>query len=210
MPDSRKRKPDYYYYKAKEEGYKSRASFKIKQMHEKFHLFKKGQLIIDLCGAPGGWAQVAKEFIGNNGRVIVLDLNHVNVEGVESHACDITDPETMPFLLERIAPRTTVDLVLADCAPKVSGAWATDQARQVYLAENALKIAVQLQTDVFVTKIFEGRDFNEYREIAKKSYKSVRVYKPKASRKESAETYIIISGYKGPDTLLELEYEDSE
>lgn len=205
MPDSRKRKPDYYYYKAKEEGYKSRASFKIKQMHEKFKLFKKGQLIIDLCGAPGGWAQVAKEYIGNTGRVIVLDLNHVSVAGVESHECDITAEETFPFILERIKPRTNVDLVLADCAPKVSGAWATDQARQVYLAENALILAIKLQAHTFVTKIFEGRDFNEFREIAKKSYHSVRVYKPKASRKESAETYIIISGFKGQDALDEFE-----
>ena len=205
MPEQRKRKPDFYYYKAKEEGYKSRASFKIKQMHEKFHLFKKGQLIIDLCGAPGGWSQVAKEFIGKDGRTIILDLQKVNINGIESHECDITNESTLPFILQEISPRTTVDLVLADCAPKVSGAWATDQARQVYLAENALIIAIKLQANVFVTKIFEGRDFNEFREIAKKSYNSVRVYKPKASRKESAETYIIITGFKGQDALLELE-----
>ena len=205
MPDTRKRKPDYYYYRAKEEGYKSRASFKIKQMHEKFNLFRRGQLIIDLCGAPGGWAQVAKEYIGN-GRVIILDLQRVNLHGIESHECDITSEDTLPFILKEIAPKKTVDLVLADCAPKVSGAWDTDQARQMYLAENALILAIKLQADTFVTKVFEGRDFNEFRENAKKSYTNVRVYKPKASRKESAETYIIISGYKGKDALLE--YED--
>ena len=205
MPEPRKRKPDFYYYKAKEEGYKSRASFKIKQMHEKFHLFKKGQLIIDLCGAPGGWSQVAKEYIGHDGRTIILDLQKVHIDGIESHECDITAETTMPFILEQIAPKTTVDMVLADCAPKVSGAWATDQARQIFLAENALIIAIKLQADIFVTKIFEGRDFNEYRDIARKSYTSVRVYKPKASRKESAETYIIISGYKGQDALREFE-----
>lgn len=205
MPDSRKRKPDYYYYKAKEEGYKSRASFKIKQMHEKFHLFKKGQLVIDLCGAPGGWSQVAKEYIGPTGRTIILDLQRVNINGIESHECDITSDETLPFILKEISPRTNVDLVLADCAPKVSGAWATDQARQMFLAENALRLAIKLQADTFVTKVFEGRDFNEFRELAKKSYESVRVYKPKASRKESAETYVIIQGYKGTDALLEFE-----
>ena len=205
MPDSRKRKPDYYYYKAKEEGYKSRASFKIKQMHEKFSIFKKDQLIIDLCGAPGGWAQVAKEFIGSKGRVIILDLQRVNLQGIESHECDITSENTLPFVLKEISPRTTVDLVLADCAPKVSGAWATDQARQIFLAENALILAIKLQSDTFITKVFEGRDFNEFRENAKKSYTSVRVYKPKASRKESAETYVIMQGFKGQDALLEFE-----
>lgn len=208
MPDPRKRKPDYYYYKAKEEGYKSRASFKIKQMHEKFHLFKKGQLILDLCGAPGGWSQVAKEFIGSNGRTIILDLQKVRINGIESFECDITAETTLPFILKQIAPQTTVDMVLADCAPKVSGAWATDQARQMFLAENALILAIKLKADTFVTKVFEGRDFNEFREIAKKSFESVRVYKPKASRKESAETYVIIHGYKGTDALLE--YEDLE
>ena len=205
MPDSRKRKPDYYYYKAKEEGYKSRASYKIKQMHEKFSIFKMDQLIIDLCGAPGGWAQVAKEFIGTRGRVIILDLQRVNLQGIESHECDITSENTLPFVLKEISPRTTVDLVLADCAPKVSGAWATDQARQIFLAENALILAIKLQSDTFITKVFEGRDFNEFRENAKKSYTSVRVYKPKASRKESAETYVIMQGFKGQDALLEFE-----
>lgn len=206
MPDSRKRKPDYYYYKAKEEGYKSRASFKIKQMHEKFNLFKRDQVIIDLCGAPGGWAQVAKEFIGSKGRIIILDLQHVKLQGIESHECDITSEDTLSFILKEISPKSTVDLVLADCAPKVSGAWATDQARQIFLAENAFILAVKLQADTFVTKVFEGRDFNEFRENAKKSYTSVRVYKPKASRKESAETYVIMQGFKGQDALFE--YED--
>ena len=76
----------------------------------------------------------------------------------------------------------------------------------MFLAENALILAVKLQANTFVTKVFEGRDFNEFRENAKKSYESVRVYKPKASRKESAETYIVISGFKGQEALLE--YED--
>ena len=154
MPDPRKRKPDYYYYKAKEEGYKSRASFKIKQMHEKFHLFKRGQLIIDLCGAPGGWSQVAKEYIGSNGRIIILDLQKVHIDGIESYECDITAETTLPFILKEITPNTTVDMVLADCAPKVSGAWATDQARQMFLAENALILAIKLESDIFVNLHF--------------------------------------------------------
>ena len=83
--------------------------------------------------------------------------------------------------------------------------WATDQARQIFLAENALILAIKLHATTFVTKIFEGRDFNEFRQTAKRSYENVRVYKPKASRKESAETYIVISGYKGQDALLEFE-----
>jgi 23S rRNA (uridine2552-2'-O)-methyltransferase len=174
-------------------------------MHEKFNIFKKGQLILDLCGAPGGWSQVAKEYIGNDGRTIILDLQTVRLEGIDSFVCDITSETTLPMILQEIDPRTTVDMVLADCAPKVSGAWHTDQARQIFLAENALILAIKLHAEIFITKVFEGRDFNEFRANAQKSYSTVRVFKPKASRKESAETYIIISGYKGQDALLELE-----
>jgi len=209
MPEQRKRKPDHYYYKAKEEGYKSRASYKIKQMQEKFNFLKRGQIVIDLCGAPGGWAQVTKEFIGNEGRVMVFDLQLVNnIKGVEGYTVDITSDEIIPFILAKINPKTTVDIVLSDCAPKVSGAWHTDQARQIYLAENALAIAVKLEANVFITKIFEGKDFNEFKINAKKSYSTLRVFKPNASRKESAETYIILTGYLGKDALIEFESED--
>ena len=205
MPDKRKRKPDYYYYKAKDEGYKSRASFKLKQMQEKFRLFKKGQIVIDLCGAPGGWAQVVKEYIGTKGIVIILDIQTVNdIEGVESYEKDITDEDTADYVLDLIQPNSKVDLVISDCAPKVMGAWHTDQARQMFLAENALIIGIKLQADIVICKVFEGRGFNELREIGKKSYQKVRVYKPKASRKESAETYVLFSEYKGDNALDEL------
>lgn len=205
MPDKRKRKPDYYYYKAKEEGYKSRASYKIKQMDEKFKIFKKGQVVIDLCGAPGGWAQVIKEKIGNNGKVIIIDIQAVHLDGVESYEQDITSEKIIPFIREKVK-QETVDIVASDCAPKVIGAWHTDQARQIYLAETALKIGIQLSAQTVICKVFEGKGFNELREIGKLSYLSVRVFKPKASRKQSAETYVIFSKFKGKDALDELIY----
>ena len=203
MPDKRKRKPDYYYYKAKEDGYKSRASYKIKQMHEKFKLFKHGQIVIDLCGAPGGWAQVAKEYIGSKGRIILLDIQGVHdIDGVECYEKDITQENTVDFISGLVSEK--VDIVMSDCAPKVIGAWHTDQARQIFLAETALIIGIKLKASIVICKVFEGRGFNELRETAKKSYNSVRVFKPKASRKQSAETYVIFSKYKGPEALHDL------
>lgn len=205
MPDKRKRKPDYYYYKAKEEGYKSRASYKLIQMQEKFKIFKRGQVVVDLCGAPGGWAQVVKSCVGSKGRVIILDLQSVTgVDEVESYEKDITDEDTVDFILELLDDKENVDLVISDCAPKVIGAWHTDQARQIFLAENALIIGIKLGAKTVICKVFEGKGFNKLRETAKKSYSKVRVYKPQASRKHSAETYVLFSNFKGKDALHDL------
>ena len=210
MPDNRKRKPDYYYYKAKEEGYKSRASYKLIQMQEKFKIFKKGQVVIDLCGAPGGWAQVAKSYVGSKGKIILLDIQPVSdLKGVETYEKDITHTDTANFILDQLDVEKRVDIVMSDCAPKVIGAWHTDQARQIYLAENALIIGIKLCAKVVICKVFEGHGFIELQNIAKKSYSKVRVYKPKASRKQSAETYVLFSNYRGPDALEDLiDYED--
>lgn len=205
MPDPRKRKPDYYYFKAKEEGFKSRASYKLLQMHEKFRLFKRGQIIVDLCGAPGGWAQVAQSKIGSRGRVLLLDIQDVmDLEGVECYQKDITENDTAEFISELLNEGEHVDIVLSDCAPKVIGAWHTDQARQMFLAENALILGIKLEANIVVCKVFEGVGFNEFRNAGKKSYTSTRVYKPKASRKQSAETYILFKNYKSNDGLEDL------
>lgn len=212
MTDTRKRKPDFYYYKAKEEGYKSRASYKLIQMHEKFKIFKKGQIVIDLCGAPGGWAQVATEYIGNKGQVIILDIQKVaDLDGVISFEKDITEEDTDQFILDLLDSNEKVDIVLSDCAPKVSGAWHTDQARQLYLAENALIIGIKLKAKFVICKVFDGKGFYEFRMSGKKSYKKVKIFKPKASRKESAEIYVLFSEYYSQNALIELiDSEDEE
>lgn len=205
----RRRKPDHYYYKAKKEGYRSRAAFKIQQMDQKFGLFRRGQVVLDLCGAPGGWAQVAKEKVGGNGRIILLDLQSVNnLPEVECFRCDITAEETFDLLQELLGDPPAVDLLLADCAPKVTGAWSTDQARQIFLAENALRLAVRLRASQAVTKVFEGRDFAALQQFARTYYKSVRIYKPKASRSESAEIYLYVGDFRGK-TLAEGDLDDA-
>ena len=189
---NKRRKPDYYYYKAKREGYRSRAVYKIKQIDTKFKLFHPGQTIIDLCGAPGGWAQAARMSIGKSGRVILLDLQNIsNLPNVECYQCDITSEEVIPVLYDALGENHKVDLLMADCSQRVSGAWKTDQARQIYLAETSLKIAVQLQASALVTKVFQGEDFKELQALTSKHYKNVNNYKPKASRSRSAEIYLI-------------------
>jgi len=188
----KRRKLDHYYYKAKKEGYRSRAAYKIKQIDAKFKLFHPGQVIIDLCGAPGGWAQVAQMSIGQNGRVILLDLQNINnLPNVEYYQCDITSEEALQILRDVLGEKLKVDLLLADCSPKVTGAWKTDQARQIYLAKTSFRIAVQLQAFAVVTKVFQGEDLQELRALTSKHYKNVYVYKPKASRSRSAEIYLI-------------------
>jgi 23S rRNA (uridine2552-2'-O)-methyltransferase len=205
MPDTRKRKPDYYYFKAKEEGYKSRASYKLIQMHQKFKLFKRGQIVLDLCGAPGGWAQVAKSYIGPKGRVILLDIQPISdLDDIECYEKDITDEDTSEFVLDLLDENEHVDIVISDCAPKVIGAWHTDQARQIYLAEQALILGIKLKADIVICKVFEGVGFNELRSSGKKSYSKMRVFKPKASRKQSAETYILFKNFIGTDALNDL------
>lgn len=189
---SKRRKPDHYYYKAKKEGYRSRAAYKIQQMDQKFNIFTKGQVVLDLCGAPGSWSQVTRKAVGHTGHVILLDLQNVNLSDVDCYKCDITSDEIIPLLIDVLGISPTVDLLLADCSPKVTGAWDTDQARQIHLAETSIRLAIQLKASTVVTKVFQGRDFQNLRRFVSKYYKNIHIFKPKASRSRSAEMYLVI------------------
>lgn len=190
----RKRGLDSYQKKAKAEGYKSRAAFKIKAIQKKFNIIKKGDVVVDLCGAPGGFSQVINEILGDKGQILLVDI--VNVHGVNAVCMkgDITKESVKVEILEKIKDITNkmiVDVVVADCSPNVSGHWATDHSRQIWLAENVLDIACQLQSKHLICKVFMGEFFDEFTDNVKKKYKNVRYYKPQASRRESAEIYLI-------------------
>ncbi len=199
--EKKKHRRDFYAKKAKKEGYKSRAAYKLQQIQQKFHLFRKGQIVVDFCGAPGGWSQITKNLVGKSGEVILVDLQKVKLNGIHSIKGDITAQTTLEaiqaLLQECLDSPTTeqpkVDIVLADCSPNVSGAWRTDHARQIWLSENALKLALALLTPqgIFVCKVFQGDLFNDFVSTLRQSFLSVRTWKPAASRKESAEIYII-------------------
>ncbi len=195
------RQREFYYREAVREGYRSRASYKLIQIHEKFSIFKPGDLVLDIGAAPGGWSQVASHLVIPNGRVFAVDLDYMEpLDNVLAIQGDLTDPKTHERLKTIIGE--PVDIIISDISPKISGNWSTDHARQIYLSELALKLCVSgflKRGGKFVCKLFMGDLFEDYIANLKKLFHYVYFYKPKASRKSSAETYAIAKGFKkGP------------
>ncbi len=186
---------DGYYKKAKKEGYRSRAVYKLKQLDRKFSIFKDGDKVIDLGAAPGGWSQYAVEQVGG-GNVTAIDLEHMTeIPGVSCYRGDLTEDETV-FRIVNITDG--VNVVLSDMAPKFSGNHDLDQARSAYLASCALEFCMKaLNTGgTLVVKILQGDDFYDYLSELKKHFKDVRCSSPKASRDSSTEMYVIAKGFK--------------
>ncbi|MFX1534934.1 MAG: SAM-dependent methyltransferase [Promethearchaeota archaeon] len=189
------KKPDHYTKKAKREGLKSRAAYKLEQIQRKYRLIQKGDIVIDLCGCPGGWAQIAKRETGKTGLVVLVDLKKVQLNNVLSIVADITKEETYTKILNslnEIKQNTQhVNGVIADCSPNVSGSWTTDHFRQIWLAENALEITKKFSAKYFICKVFQGEGLDDFITEVQEVFTKVRRYKPDASRKASAELYII-------------------
>ncbi|MBI0584584.1 MAG: RlmE family RNA methyltransferase [Methanomassiliicoccus sp.] len=192
------RKRDYYYLKAKQLNYRSRASFKLHQIDERFHIFKEGGSVVDLGAAPGGWLQIAKERVGPKGKVVGVDLQHIDpIEGVRTIRGDMTKPETVEALRSLLDGRA--DVVISDMSPNISGSYSMDHARSVDLCAHALEFARQTLRPggSLVMKIFEGDMINEFLAEVRKDFSSVRLHSPKASRSSSSEIYIVAKGFKG-------------
>ena len=189
------RKEEHYYNKAKEEGYRSRASYKLKQIQNKFDLFDHAKFVLDLGAAPGGWLQVASENIDDyDGLVLGVDLKAIKplfAENVVTIEGDVRDPEVQKEILGFFDGKA--DVILSDMAPDVIGEWDVDQYRQIHLARIALKICDKLLKDDgwFVVKIFQGGEHNLYIQEVRDMFKEVKNFKPDASRKQSAERYIV-------------------
>jgi 23S rRNA (uridine2552-2'-O)-methyltransferase len=197
----RTRQREFYYREAVREGYRSRASYKLIQIHKKFNVFKAGDLVIDVGAAPGGWSQVASHLVIPNGRVFAVDLEFLEpMDNVLAIQGDISDPETHERLKTIIGE--PVDIIISDLSPNVTGNWSTDHARQIYLTEQALRLCASgllKRGGKFVCKLFMGDLFEDYIANLKKLFHFVYFYKPMASRKTSAETYAIAKGLKkGP------------
>ena len=195
-----RKKRDVFTKKAKSEGYRSRAAYKLLQIDKKFKLFNVKQIVIDLCGAPGGFSQTARDQTQGKARIFLVDKARVkSIPNItEIIKGDITKLPTV-LQLQRSIEKYRVNneiIVLADCSPNVSGHWATDHARQIWLAEVALGISNYFLAEKFLTKVFGGEYLPELLQKIKASYNNIKIYKPPTSRKESAETYIIATESK--------------
>ncbi len=187
-PEEAKR--DHYRRMAKKAGYVSRAAFKIKEIDRKYGIFKLGQRVLDLGASPGGWTQVASKLVGPEGEVYAVDKRPLKVEG-----------ENIRFLRLDIMKEDIslegFDVVISDLAPNVSGVWEHDQYVQMQLALKALEIAERKlkRGGNFVCKLFDGEGINEIVRRARSEFSFVKLTKPKASRKESSELYLVCKNY---------------
>lgn len=194
---------DTYVKRAGQDGYRSRASYKLLQIEEKYSLLSQGQSVIDLGAAPGGWSQVARDLVGPQGTVVAVDrLPMASLGGVTILEGDFTDDETLAGVL-RAADRSEagVDLVLSDMAPNLSGIRVADQARSMELAELTLDLArrVLRPGGAMVVKCFEGAGIDEFRRDCRAEFGRVVNHKPDASRSASREFYLVATGFSGSE-----------
>jgi 23S rRNA (uridine2552-2'-O)-methyltransferase len=190
---------DEYVRLAQEKGYRSRAVFKLIELDERDCLFEPGSTVIDLGAAPGGWSQYVAGRVGPKGKVLALDILPMEpVPGVTVVQGDFLEDAVFQSTLELIGGRSA-NVVLSDIAPNMSGNRNVDQPRSMYLAELAFDLAerVLAPNGRFAVKLFQGEGFQEYVALARKSFASVAMRKPKASRARSAEIYLVAKGFRG-------------
>ena len=190
MPgQGRRGRTDAFQRRARREGYRARSAYKLMDIQKRSKIFRKDDTVLDLGAAPGGWSQIALEYIGEDGKLIGVDLQHIlPLKGAQFLQGDIREPETRKEL-EKLVPK--VDVVLSDMSPNLSGNYSVDQARSVELASFALEIASERKANSFVVKVFEGSDFQDFRKAVIDEFGSVRTLSPEASRKQSSEVYLI-------------------
>ena len=200
------RRREHYHLRAKEEGYRSRAAFKLIQIEERFHFLKDARKVLDLGASPGGWLQVASQLMGDEGLILGVDLNETSptgLPGVETLVGDVTSEETIREIRQYFHGK--VDVILSDMAPDVSGTWDLDQFRQIHLARIALVVADELLKNEgwFVVKTFQGSEHQKYVSEVRDMFEQVKMVKPKASRKKSAEIFVVAHRLKAQRTLPE-------
>ncbi|MDI2090220.1 RlmE family RNA methyltransferase [Commensalibacter sp. TBRC 16381] len=189
---------DPYVRAAQQQGWRSRAAFKLIELDEKFHFLRPGLKVVDLGAAPGGWSQVAVYRKATT--VVGIDLLAVDpIPGAEIVQGDFTDPQNMDILIEKLGGKA--DLVMSDMAPNTTGHAMTDHIRIMNLTAEALDFAIQILNPegVFIAKVFQGGTEKDMLNTLKRMFKTVKHAKPPASRKESRELYVIAMGFKNTE-----------
>lgn len=184
---------------SKQDGYRSRASYKLAEIQQRDRVFKHGMLVVDLGAAPGGWCQVAAEQIGGKGRIVASDILPMDALGdVEFVQGDFTEESVFEDILARLGS-DQADLVMSDMAPNMSGIRDVDQPRAMYLAELALDFAVNVLRPGgdFLVKVFQGEGFDAYLKQLRSCFAKVQSRKPDASRGRSREVYLLAREFRG-------------
>lgn len=189
---------DRYFRLAKREGYRARSAYKLKEINTRYHIIRRGSMVLDLGAAPGSWTQTAIQL---GATVVAVDRSEIEpISGVHIIRGDITHPETLDEIMLALPRRP--DAVLSDVAPSTSGNAFVDHARSIELARAALHAAQQFLKPggSFVVKVFEGEDLASFVDEAKKQFLQIHIVRPDASRRESNEIFIVGKGYRsGPD-----------
>ena len=189
---------DHYVQQAQKKGFRSRAVFKIDEIQQRDKLLRPGMTVVDLGAAPGGWSQFVVDHLSGNCRVIACDILPMDpIAGVDFLEGDFRADEVLQTLLSRIGGNT-VDVVLSDMAPNMSGNDNVDQPRAMYLVELALEMCHQVLKPggSFVVKVFHGQGFEEFLKAVRTAFTTVKSRKPDSSRARSREVYLVATGYK--------------
>ena len=196
---------DYYFHKAKTENYAARSAFKLEEIDQRFKILKPGQKILDLGAAPGSWSQYAARKIGNQGKVLGIDLQKITVKlpNAVFIQADLRDMRLEEVIINNgFTP--LFDVVMSDMAPKTTGIRVTDQARSLELCELALDTADRFlkPKGSFIAKLFHSDDFEGFRSKLRRKFEKVEVLRPKSTRKESKEIFLVGISFLEPKKSL--------
>jgi len=190
---------DYYRRRARKEGFRSRAAYKLSELLDRYQLIVEGDYVVDFGCAPGGWLQVASGRVGSEGRVFGFDLKKVDLKlaNVFTYTLDVLSSNALSFVKEKLVYE--VDVILSDLAPNVTGVWEVDHVRQIDLTSKVIDMVPHILKPGgnCVFKVFHGNYFGDVRNRLKNMFEKVIVTKPSASRKESSEAYIVCLSFLG-------------
>jgi 23S rRNA (uridine2552-2'-O)-methyltransferase len=196
---AQERRRDQFYKLAKEKGFRSRASFKLLQAERSYKFIRRGDFVVDLGAAPGGWLQAARHLVGVKGIVLGVDLKEIKPfpwKNVRAIVGDIFDPNIGQRILEKLGRKA--DVVISDASPNLTGHWEVDHSRQIHLAKRSLELCNEIlrENGNLFLKAFHGIELKDLEFSMRRVFQSFRIVKPPASRAKSSEIYLLGLGYQ--------------